>query len=755
MEAYHAQLVKTISEIRGTSEKQSIEILRRCVQTIAIAKSIDPNKIKSLIFTEDFMESCVFADCSELSLEECRESCHCVEYHDGTCVPRYIKNVRTINRDPDKYAASLKTKELEALLELANYLYHNFEGGGLTDNAFDGLEFILNKRKKTIERRKMHVGALPVKKIRAKLPVPMPSLDKAYSGTKKFKNFLSNAPGKIYWSVKLDGISGLIVYKKGKVNRIFTRGDGTVGGDITYVKDYIKGIPKQLDDPEINIMVRGEFVVSREKFRSSYAELYSNARNFVNSQIASGKITSFLPDVEFVAYEVVKVNDMPNLPPPISRYGILELNKFKVVEHGLLSGSLMFDTLILYKEKRIDSPYDIDGLVLQYDVPLIVTEILENPKHAVAFKAILEEQIRDTRITDVEWRISRYGRYVPVAIYESVYIDGVRLHRATAHNAAHVRDWNMGEGTQIQIRRGGDVIPVIQNVTVDEDIDPIFPTDEYDWHWRSNDRGAEIDIELDEIDSNAEVQKARILHFFQTIQVKGIGPASVKKFYDDGLDTIKKVTRANIGRIQRIKGFGEKKSTTIYDNVRVSLRTTPLDRYLIAITGVPLRVGRKLIKQLLQVFPDLLEKEYTTEEIAKRMKKLKKEKKLPGFGPKRIKKISEEIPKLRKMLLDINGEDIQFAMQEMTNKRAELKAKGYNPRIEGRTFVLSGFMSNTPYELEDFIYDNMGSISSTVTSSTAVLIVQGLGTITQKMEKAHELGIPVMTVEEFKVFITK
>ncbi len=401
MEAYHERLVKTISDIRGTSEKRSVEILRKCIHTIAIAKSIDPNKIKSMIFTEDFMESCIFSDCGEMELEECRKSCHCVEYHDGTCVSRYIKDARSINRDPDKYAKGLKTKELEELLELANYLYHNFEGGGLSDNAFDGLEFILNKRKKTRERRKLHIGALPVKKIRAALPVPMPSLNKVYSGTKKFKQFLVNSPGKIHWSVKLDGISALIVYKKGKVHRIFTRGDGTTGGDITYVKEYIKGVPKSLGDAEADMMVRGELVISREKFRSAYGELYSNSRNFVNSQIASGKITSFLPDVEFVAYELIKMNDRTDLPKPISRYEILALNRFKVVEHGVLSGNLMFDTLMLYKEKRVDSTYDIDGLVLQYDITLRVSDVLVNPTHAVAFKAILEEQIRDTRMRDV------------------------------------------------------------------------------------------------------------------------------------------------------------------------------------------------------------------------------------------------------------------------------------------------------------------------------------------------------------------
>ena len=191
--------------------------------------------------------------------------------------------------------------------------------------------------------------------------------------------------------------------------------------------------------------------------------------------------------------------------------------------------------------------------------------------------------------------------------------------------------------------------------------------------------------------------------------------------------------------------------TKLLESVLEALR---LDRYLIAITGVPLKVGRKLIKQLLQVFPDLLEVEYTSQEISDKMKKLKKAKKLPGFGPKRIATVSEEIPRLRKMLLDINEEDISVAMSEMTRKRSLLKTRGYNPKIQGKTFVLSGFMSSVPYELEDMIYDNMGTISSSVTSATSVLIVRSLGTITSKMEKAHQMGIPIMTEEEFKNFLS-
>ena len=110
----------------------------------------------------------------------------------------------------------------------------------------------------------------------------------------------------------------------------------------------------------------------------------------------------------------------------------------------------------------------------------------------------LEEQLRKTRAINVDWNITRYGRYFPVAIFESVYIDGVRIHRASAHNAAHVLDWRLGKGTEMVVTRSGDVIPTIKDVTVNEKIQPILPGDKYKWFWSDSGK----DILLDDIENN-------------------------------------------------------------------------------------------------------------------------------------------------------------------------------------------------------------------------------------------------------------
>jgi NAD-dependent DNA ligase len=135
---------------------------------------------------------------------------------------------------------------------------------------------------------------------------------------------------------------------------------------------------------------------------------------------------------------------------------------------------------------------------------------LLNHLYTVAFKMMLEEQIRETKVINIEWRISRRGIYVPVAIYNSVYIDGTRLHRASAFNANHIKKWSMGNGTNIKIIRSGDVIPFIkdENVIVDNTITPIYPFNKYNWKWNN------INIVLEDIDNNPIVQIKRIFILF-------------------------------------------------------------------------------------------------------------------------------------------------------------------------------------------------------------------------------------------------
>lgn len=679
---------------------------------------------------------CLRGTCSDLKLEECQKSCHCVVFEEK-CISRRFPDAELINEDPDKYIQTRKfsTKDLEELVKLASFLYYNYDAGGLTDNSFDALEYHLKKRLRLKGRVYEKIGAPPVEKIRTRLPYPLPSLKKVYPGTHILLNFLE-AHKTIAWSLKLDGVSGMVVYKNKQVSGIYTRGDGTIGGDITFIKEYIS-----FPTPSKDYVVRGEFVLSRKKWEEKYSAEYSNARSFVSGKINSGFVSPALPDIDFVAYEIMKVEDEAQTPAPSRGFKILEAEGFNTVENGTFEDTVVFDLIAKYKKKRQEAPYFIDGLVITADLRTMAVkpgEAPESPDLSVAFKMQLEEMIRHSKIINVDWGISRYGKYIPVAVFESVYVDGVRLHRATAYNAAHIRDWNLGKGTKVTVVRSGDVIPIIRDVEVDRSIEPIMPPDEPEWHWQR------LDIVLDDIEGNREVQIKRIVHFFSTIGVPRLKEKTAEKMWESGMQTAEAVASATPEEYQEIRGIGKKTADFFYETIHHKLRTTPIDRYLVASTTLKVGLGRKLIKTLFKVFPQIFK--YSEEEIRQAFKRQK----IRGFGKKRVDNIAENMPKFRRYLYSFAREEIEEAILYNEKRLSDLKIKGYNSKIEGKTFVLTGFRGRTEYDFEDYIYDNQGDFSGTVTSQTEAVIVANILEVTKKMEDAHALGVKVLTLEEFK-----
>jgi len=400
-----------------------------------------------------------------------------------------------------------------------------------------------------------------------------------------------------------------------------------------------------------------------------------------------------------------------------------------------------------YKKKRIESKYYIDGVVLTVDdvenasIPLKDGDSVANPTNSVAFKMILEEQVRNTKVINVEWNISRYGRYTPVAIYESVYIDGVRMTRATGHNAIHIQDWSMGKGTQIKIVRSGDVIPQIKDVIIDKNIIPIFPLTKidsgYEWHWEKS------DIVLNVIEGNRKVLIKRIVHFFETIGVPKLREKTAEKMYDADMKTPESIVKSSVENMTKIKGIGKKTAQFFYDKIREILVVTPPDRFLAASTTFKTGLGKKLLKQVFRAFPDILNMKED------QIRNLLTTHKLPGIGPTRINSLSKNIPEFRAYLDSFAKSDVDKAINYYVNKLKELKAKGYNPMISKQKFVLTGFKNIKDYDFEDYIYDHNGDFASTVTSDVSAVICGNVMDITKKMTTASELGVLVFSLQEF------
>ncbi|HMP28870.1 MAG TPA: helix-hairpin-helix domain-containing protein [Saprospiraceae bacterium] len=285
--------------------------------------------------------------------------------------------------------------------------------------------------------------------------------------------------------------------------------------------------------------------------------------------------------------------------------------------------------------------------------------------------------------------------------------------------------------------RSGDVIPTIVDVIVDSSIEPIFPPENLGWHWKGS------DIVLDNPDASKTVQIKRIEHFFVTIGVPRLREKTIEKLWYAGYKDIKAITNAKPSDLIKIKGIGKKTSESHYKNIHETMRTTRLDRYIPASTTLSLGIGRKLVKQLMRYHPTILE---DSSDVIQRMLKKKE---IPGFGTKRIANVAENVPKFRDFLFSLNKEDIEYALKKDKERRDNLKKGGFNQNIRGKTFVLTGFYGNLDLNIEDYIYDNLGNFSDSVTSLTEAVVAANILDFSKKMEAALKLGVPVLSLDEF------
>ena len=628
--------------------------------------------------------------------------------------------INGLNKNPDRIAKKFSAKELEALIQVANDIYYN-NVSELKDYAYDTLVYYLNKKYKVKDKRLNQIGAIPREKIRTKLPFYMPSLNKVkVNDLPKHLDFSD-----VVWSLKLDGVSGMVVYKDGEVDKVFLRGNGDIGGDISYVKSQIK-FPTITQNQYKNIVVRGEFIISKEDFKQ-YSSSSSNPRNFVSGALNS-VYDSDLSNISFVTFDIVS-NGMKELPKPSKSFQILESLSFNVVKHGKIENPLSYQIVHLYRTEYNDHSYNIDGVVLAQNRNRNVPDTLTNPTDTVAFKMNLEEQIRDSKILNISWQISRHGRIVPVAEFEPVFIEGVRIHRATAHNAyTCVKKWKLGEGVSIKVTRSGGVIPQIVDVTVDENVTPILPDQTYPWKWQGR------DIVLVDPEACEEVHIKRQIYFFQTLSIPGIREGMIRRMWENELDNLQDIIRADEKKFKGVRGIGAKKSQKFVVDIKEGISKARLYRLMMASCCFKKEMGKTFMRTISTEIPDVICID-DMEELGKKLIKIK------GIGAKRSETFLSGLDKFKNFIVDF---------KEIYNNNLEhikiIQQQGYNKKVQEKKFVFTNLDDDL---LEDYIIDHKGDVGKTVNKNTDAVICGNLLSLTTKMEKAIELGVDIYTKEEF------
>ena len=428
---------------------------------------------------------------------------------------------------------TLSEEELISMIQYANHVYYNSAVALLTDNEFDILkEYTETKYPNNTQLK--DIGAPIIEKNKVALPYEMASMDKIKPDTNALTNWLQDYSGEYVLSCKLDGVSGLYVVEN-HVAKLYTRGDGQIGQDITHLLSVLK-LPVHN-----GYAIRGEFIIPKQTFETKYKTVFANPRNLVSGIINAKKIDSKTQDLHFVVYEVVH----PALKPSEQMRTLVEL-KHEVVRNQTftsITNELLSEKLLDWRQNY---DYEIDGVIVADDK--IYPRISGNPEHAFAFKMVISDQMAECKVVDVLWAPSKNGLLKPRVRIEPVRLGGVTIEYATGFNGKFILDNKIGVGALIQIVRSGDVIPYIKGVTVAAE-KAKMPEQAYTWS------ETHVDVILENFSEDSTVREKNATGFFTTLEVDGLSSGNIKRLFKAGYDSVAKILKMSKADFETVEGF--------------------------------------------------------------------------------------------------------------------------------------------------------------------------------------------------------
>lgn len=480
-----------------------------------------------------------------------------------------------------------ETELVTILMKASDAYYNNKTEGLLTDDEYDTYRDELEMRFPQNPYLKQ-IGA-PVEKGASgvtKLPYKMASLNKIKPGTGAVSSF-SEASKRKQWvlSDKLDGIS--VLWDTGN-RKLYLRGDGLMGVDVSAFAPYITGLsPQGFSEKWV---LRGELVLAHGAPVEG-----ALPRSWVNGQLHQKKpIPEELRKIRFVAYELL-------VPAGVTREAQMQRMSsvgFEVPVYCIVN-TINDEMLSSYlQQRREKSGYAIDGVVVgENSVPVKdMSDEVTNPKDMRAFKMPMADQKATTKIVDIVWSASYQGYWIPRIQIEPVVIGGSRIEFLTGHNARFVVTNQLGKDAVIIVRKSGDVIPTLESVVVQGE--PIvLPEGEWD-----GDPNTASHYKVKAGTASTEIQQKQLEHFAKTLEIPHLGPGLVAK-----LVTGKKVTPNDLMIItqQELESLvGKGMATKIYPVIQEKKQSCTEMDLMIGSSMMPRGVGDSKLKALFQLQAD-------------------------------------------------------------------------------------------------------------------------------------------------------
>lgn len=642
---------------------------------------------------------------------------------------------------------SERIKELVELLNKAGRAYYQEAEEIMSNFEYDKLyDELLSLEKETgivlANSPTVNVGYEVVSELpKEQHGSPMLSLDK----TKEVETLAAFAgERKCLLSWKLDGLTVVLTYNNGSLQKAVTRGNGQVGEVITANARTFKNIPVSIPFKG-ELTLRGEAVIKYSDFEEINKSIedidakYKNPRNLCSGSVRqlNSEITA-KRNVNFMAFALINAENVDFQNSMENQFKWLENQGFDVVEHKRVTQDNMKETVEYFAEKIKTYDYPSDGLVLMYDdiaYGISLGSTAKFPRNGIAFK--WEDEQAETTLKYIEWSPSRTGLINPVAVFEPVELEGTTVTRASVHNVSIVEQLALHSGDRIKVYKANMIIPQIsENLTKTGNIDvpDTCPACGHNTEIR-NDNGIKT-LYCPNKQCPAKNIKAFTLFVSRNaMNIDGLSEETLEKFIDAGY--IREF--ADIYRISRYReeitntsGFGEKS----YDNLITSLnksRNVELHALIYSL-GIP-NIGVANAKLICKYFDNDLKKirHATVEELVK----------IDGIGDKMAEKFTEYFSDKE------NVEKLDRLLQEVTIKNPEVNHNAQN--MEGLNFVVTGSVNHfaNRNEVKEYIEQRGGKVTGSVTSKTNYLINNDIMSNSSKNKKAKELGIEIITEEQF------
>ncbi len=652
--------------------------------------------------------------------------------------------------------------ELSKLLSNYSRQYYIFDDPSVSDAEYDALYQELLSIES--EYPQLATKSSPSQKVGAKISKDfrkithkqkMLSLENAFN-EEDIQNFVDRVKkltgrSKIEFMLepKLDGLSASIKYHNGIMVQASTRGDGSIGEDVTENMKTLHNVPKKIDFPE-NVEVRGEVVMLKKDFEQLNEQrqregekLFSNPRNAAAGSLRQldFRITA-QRKLTFFAYSLVGKNlnliSQQEIFQTLRNLGFTVSDKIKLCH----SQEEAFEFYKIMEQQRSDLDYDIDGVVYKTN-DLSLQKQMGNatkyPRHSIAYK--FPAQKAQTTILDIVVQVGRTGNITPVAELAPVNIGGVIVSRATLHNRDEIEKKDIRIGDRVVVQRAGDVIPQILHPIIEhrpKESKPFeFPTVCPCCGSQLVREEEEVAIKCENLDCSAQLVE-RLIHFVsrQAFNIEGLGEQNIKFLFNKGIirspvDIFYLQEKNQQYHLENEEGWGKQSVENLFRSIETA-KNIGLEKFINAL-GIP-QIGRAasiLIARFYKTFSNFwnaVEQDKLSELIT-----------INGIGDLMIQdlrnffKVSNNLEVMRRLSAVVNILDTQGSTES---------------EWTGKSIVFTGTLNTLSRDEAKEIVEKLGGKASSSVSSKTYLVVAGENA-GSKLEKARNLGVKVVSEQEF------